>query len=125
MINRFTRLSIALIASALSVQVSALEIDCASIIDETVSELRIGAASWWSEDVEKIAGMSAMAACFKAASAYRDQSGGDQAEVDSDPADSAQGESLKDPSPGLSFRPLSGAGSKKPYERVRAKKGGQ
>jgi hypothetical protein len=109
----------------LSVQASALEIDCASIIDETVSELRIGAASWWSEDVEKIAGMSAMAACFKAASAYRDQSGGDRVEADSDSSDSAQGESLKDPSPGLSFRPLSGAGSKKPYERVRAKKGGQ
>lgn len=42
MSNRFTRLSIALIASALSVQALALEIDCASIIDETVSELRLG-----------------------------------------------------------------------------------
>ena len=125
MSNRFSRLSIALITSALSVQASALEIDCASIIDETVRELSIGAASWWSEDVEKIAGMSAMAACFKAASAYRDQSGGGQVEADSDASDSTEGDSLNDPSPGLSFRPLSGVGSKKPYERVRAKKGGQ
>mgnify|MGYP001165686761 FL=1 len=125
MSNRFSHLSTALIASALSVQASALEIDCASIIDETVSELRIGAASWWSEDVEKIAGMSAMAACFKVASAYCDHSGENRVEADSDPSDSAQGESPKDPSPGLSFRPLSGAGSKKPYERARGKKGGQ
>jgi hypothetical protein len=66
-----------------------------------------------------------MAACFKAASAYRDQSGGDQVEADSDASDSTEGDSLNDPSPGLSFRPLSGAGSKKPYERVRAKKGRQ
>lgn len=124
MSNRFSPLSIALIASALSVQASALEIDCTSIIDETVSELRIGAASWWSEDVEKIAGMSAMAACFKAASVYRDQPEGDRVEAGSDPSDSTEGDSLKEPSPGLSFRPISGAGSKKPYERVRAKKGG-
>ena len=117
MSNRFTRLSIALIASALSVQVSALEIDCASIIDETVSELRIGAASWWSEDVEKMAGMAAMTACFKATAEYSVTSARDSGEGVSETSSAKAGSSA-----GLSFRPLSGSASKKPYERARARK---
>ena len=36
--------------------------DCEAVVTQTVAELRVGAKAWWSDDVEKMAGMAAMSA---------------------------------------------------------------
>lgn len=117
-----SRLFVALTAVVGSLQVCAEEstterIDCGAIVDQTVKELGVGAASWWSEDVEKMAGMAAMTACFKATAAYSVTSARDSGEGVSETSSAKAGSSS-----GLSFRPLSGSASKKPYERARARK---
>ena len=115
-------LSVAFITVVGSSPVSAEEssterVDCGVIVAQTVSELSVGAASWWSEDVEKMAGKAAMTACFKATAAHSLTSGDNVGAGVSDRASAKT-----DSSSSLSFRPLSGSASKKPYERARARK---
>ena len=122
MMKRLTSPAIMLLAFFSSTNASAEAVDCGSIVQETVTELRLGAASWWSEDVEKMAGMAAMTACFKAAAdaTYKSdsQEGAISANASSQEAASSQTNSAST----LTFRPLSGSASKKPYERARARK---
>ena len=101
---------------------SAATTDCSVIVSQTVSEMRVGAKSWWSDDVEKMAGMAAMSACFKVVSRQSMNSVGNRGEAVSSASSTAGAEAQQSASSGLSFRPLSGSASKKPYERARARK---
>ena len=122
MMKRLSSPAIMLLAFLSSTNASAEAVDCGSIVQETVAELRVGATSWWSEDVEKMAGMAAMTACFKAVAGatYKSDSQevADSANAPSQEAASSQTNSAST----LTFRPLSGSASKKPYERARARK---
>lgn len=121
---------IVLTVFAVSIGVSAEEsssenietIDCGSIVGQTVSEMRVGAEAWWSDDVEKMAGMAAMTACFKARSAYLVRPDSDPSNDTSDAPSVTDAGTQGNTSTSLSFRPLSGSASKKPYERARARK---
>ena len=101
---------------------SAATTDCSVIVSQTVSEMRIGAKAWWSDDVEKMAGMAAMSACFKVVSRQSMSSVGNRGEAVSGASSTTGAEAQQSASSGLSFRPLSGSASKKPYERARARK---
>ena len=101
---------------------SAATTDCSVIVSQTVSEMRVGAKSWWSDDVEKMAGMAAMSACFKVMSRQSMNSVGNRGEAVSGASSTTGAEAQQNASSGLSFRPLSGSASKKPYERARARK---
>jgi len=101
---------------------SAATTDCSVIVSQTVSEMRVGAKAWWSDDVEKMAGMAAMSACFKVVSRQSINSGGNRGEAVSGASSTTGAEAQQSASSGLSFRPLSGSASKKPYERARARK---
>jgi len=61
------RLAPSLVVSALLIapELFANTANCEAIAAETVSELKAGAAGWWSEDGERLAGMAAASACFK------------------------------------------------------------
>lgn len=96
--------------------------DCSVIVSQTVSEMRVGAKAWWSDDVEKMAGMAAMSACFKVVSRQSKNSVGNLGEAVSGASSMTGAEAQQSASSGLSFRPLSGSASKKPYERARARK---
>ena len=96
--------------------------DCSVIVSQTVKEMRVGAKVWWSDDVEKMAGMAAMSACFKAVSAQSINAAGNEGEAISGASSTTGAEAQQSTSSGLSFRPLSGSASKKPYERARARK---
>lgn len=96
--------------------------DCSVIVSQTVSEMRVGAKAWWSDDVEKMAGMAAMSACFKVVSRQSMSSFGNRGEDVSGASSTTGAEAQQNASSGLSFRPLSGSASKKPYERARARK---
>ena len=96
--------------------------DCSVIVSQTVSEMRVGAKAWWSDDVEKMAGMAAMSACFKVVSRQSKNSVGNRGEAVSGASSMTGAEAQQSASSGLSFRPLSGSASKKPYERARARK---
>ena len=96
--------------------------DCEAVVTQTVAELRVGAKAWWSDDVEKMAGMAAMSACFKVLSAQSTNSSGGPEDAMSAASSSSDAETRHGSSQGLSFRPLSGSASKKPYERARARK---
>ena len=96
--------------------------DCSVIVSQTVNEMRVGAKAWWSDDVEKMAGMAAMSACFKVVSRQSMNSVGNRGEAVSGASSMTGAEAQQSASSGLSFRPLSGSASKKPYERARAKK---
>ena len=96
--------------------------DCSVIVSQTVSEMRVGAKAWWSDDVEKMAGMAAMSACFKVVSRQSMNSIGNRGDAVSGASSTTGAEARQSASSGLSFRPLSGSASKKPYERARARK---
>ena len=96
--------------------------DCASVVSQTVNEMRVGAKAWWSDDVEKMAGLAAMSACFKVVSAQSMSGAGNEQGAMSGVSSATQGKAQESVSSGLSFRPLSGSASKKPYERARARK---
>ncbi len=115
-------LSSALFVSSATMATSQARIDCGAVVDQTVDELRIGAASWWSADVEKMAGMAAMTACYKIRANSTVVSDPDKSDQDRDATEHSEGSTQRSASSGLSFKPLSGAASKKPYERARAKK---
>jgi hypothetical protein len=91
-------------------------------VSQTVDEMRIGAKAWWSDDVEKMAGMAAMSACFKVVSAQSMNVAGNEDEAVSGASSTTGAKTQQSTSSGLSFRPLSGSASKKPYERARARK---
>lgn len=126
----FSHPLVVLTVFALSIGVSAevsssedvVAIDCGSIVAQTVSEMRVGAEAWWSDDVEKMSGMAAMTACFKAISVYQMKSDSDLGKDASDTPSVSDAGTEGDTSSSLSFRPLSGSASKKPYERARARK---
>ena len=96
--------------------------DCSVVVSQTVDEMRIGAKAWWSDDVEKMAGMAAMSACFKVVSAQSMNFAGNEDEAVSGASSTTGAKTQQSTSSGLSFRPLSGSASKKPYERARARK---
>ena len=126
----FSYLSVPLMLVMASVEVSAeagssgstATTDCSVIVSQTVNEMRVGAKAWWSDDVEKMAGMAAMSACFKAASAQSRSSAVNEEEAVSGASSTTGARTQQSTSSGLSFRPLSGSASKKPYERARARK---
>jgi hypothetical protein len=96
--------------------------DCSLVVSQTVDEMRIGAKAWWSDDVEKMAGMAAMSACFKVVSTQSMNFAGNEDEAVSGASSTTGAKTQQSTSSGLSFRPLSGSASKKPYERARARK---
>ena len=98
--------------------VSATTADCETIAAATVSELKVGAADWWTEDTARMAGMAAASACFKTLSAVAESSSeiADTRQASDEDADAAD-ESTE--FMGLEVRPLSGPPSRKPYERTR------
>jgi len=111
------RLAPSLVVSALLIapELFANTANCEAIAAETVSELKAGAAGWWSEDGERLAGMAAASACFKT-----------QANLAQSASDTAPGQAALESSQdeatefmGLEVRPLSGPPSRKPYERTR------
>lgn len=126
----FSYLSVPLMLVMASVEVSAeagssggaATTDCSVIVSQTVNEMRVGAKAWWSDDVEKMAGMAAMSACFKAVSAQSRSSAVNEEEAVSGASSTTGARTQQSTSSGLSFRPLSGSASKKPYERARARK---
>lgn len=93
---------------------SATTLDCEVIAAETISELKAGAADWWTEDTAKMAGMAAASACFKTL-ANMGVSGDDAAT----PRETGQSAEDRTEFMGLEVRPLSGPPSRKPYERNR------
>lgn len=128
--KRFSSFLVPLILVVASVEASAeagssestATTDCSVIVSQTVSEMRVGAKAWWSDDVEKMAGMAAMSACFKVVSRQSKNSVGNLGEAVSGASSMTGAEAQQSASSGLSFRPLSGSASKKPYERARARK---
>lgn len=126
----FSYLSVPLMLVVASIEVSAeagplgstATTDCSVIVSQTVTEMRVGAKTWWSDDVEKMAGMAAMSACFKVVSAQSRSSAGTEEDAVSGASSTEVAKTPQSTSSGLSFRPLSGSASKKPYERARAKK---
>ena len=128
--KRFSSFSVPLMLVVASVEASAeagssesaATTDCSVIVSQTVSEMRVGAKAWWSDDVEKMAGMAAMSACFKVLSSHSMSSVANRGEVVSGASSTTGAEAQQNASSGLSFRPLSGSASKKPYERARARK---
>ena len=128
--KRFSSFSVPLFLVVASVEASAeagssestATTDCSVIVSQTVSEMRVGAKAWWSDDVEKMAGMAAMSACFKVVSRQSKNSVGNRGEAVSGASSMTGAEAQQSASSGLSFRPLSGSASKKPYERARARK---
>ena len=128
--KRFSSFSVPLMLVVASVEASAeagssestATTDCSVIVSQTVSEMRVGAKAWWSDDVEKMAGMAAMSACFKVVSAQSMNSAETKDEAVSGAPSTSGAEAQQNASSGLSFRPLSGSASKKPYERARARK---
>ncbi|GEM_PF-1554654 len=100
---------------------------CADIIQDTIAELRAGAGALWSEEAEGIARAAAGSACIKATSgryATKAESTEESTEmsVASDGAQEGKTEEASDGSwsvGGLTFRGMSGAPSKKPYQRER------
>lgn len=105
---------------------SANAINCESIVEATVAEVKVGAAGWWTEDTQRMAGMAAMTACFKAAAALATQAADADAPVQDQTANNtatgAPAASGSDnESSGFVIRPLGGVVSKKPYERARGK----
>ena len=128
--KRFSSFSVPLMLVVGSVEASAdagssestATTDCSVVVSQTVSEMRVGAKAWWSDDVEKMAGMAAMSACFKAVSAQSRSADAREQESVSGASSATGAMTQKSTSSGLSFRPLSGSASKKPYERARARK---
>ena len=128
--KRFSSLSVPLMLVVGSIEASAeadssertANPDCSVIVSQTVNEMRVGAKTWWSDDVEKMAGMAAMSACFKAVSARSRSAAGNEDEAVSGASSTTGATTQQSTSSGLSFRPLSGSASKKPYERARARK---
>jgi len=128
--SNFSRLLATLTFLLTSVEVSAEmkassnteTIDCGSVVSQTVTEMRVGAEAWWSDDVEKMVGMAAMSACFKVLSAHATNASNDAEGTASKASAKGDATAQSDASSSLSFRPLSGSASKKPYERARARK---
>ena len=128
--KRFSSFSVPLMLAVASVEAfaeagsseSTATTDCSVIVSQTVSEMRVGAKAWWSDDVEKMAGMAAMSACFKVMSRQSMNFAGNRGEAVSGASSTTGAEAQQNASSGLSFRPLSGSASKKPYERARARK---
>ena len=128
--ERFLSVSVPLMLVLASIEASAeagssgstATTDCSVIVSQTVSEMRVGANAWWSDDVEKMAAMAAMSACFKVISAQSMNSAENKDEAVSAASSTTGPTTQQSTSSGLSFRPLSGSASKKPYERSRARK---
>ena len=128
--KRFSSFSVPLMLVVASVEASAeagssestATTDCSVIVSQTLSEMRVGAKAWWSDDVEKMAGMAAMSACFKVVSRQSMNSAGNDGKAVKGGSSVAGARTQQSTSSGLSFRPLSGSASKKPYERARSRK---
>ena len=112
--TRYFPLIAAIGLGATAGNISAADTLCEQIADETVAEMKAGAASWWTEDTARMAGMAAASACFKT-----------RAMVATAPAVPQQAEAESGPEAettdfmGLLVKPLSGPPSRKPYERTR------
>lgn len=91
------------------------EADCQLVVADTVAEVRAGFAGDWTDQLERLVRSSAGAACVKVRSERydSDQAAGKGASS-GDPADA------NDDGDSLTFRPLSGSPSKKPYQRARS-----
>jgi hypothetical protein len=92
--------------------------DCEAITAATVSELKAGAADWWTEDTARMAGMAAASACFKTLSAVAESSIESKETRQASDDDAGAAEETTE-FMGLEVRPLSGPPSRKPYERTR------
>jgi len=119
-----------LIMAVLTVTAKA-ETDCTSVVTATVAEIKAGAGDRWSQPIENLVRSAAGSACVKALSGRYGQralSTGvpstdagphaislDEAEPVADDSSAASAES----STGISFKPLSGSPTRKPYERQR------
>jgi len=112
----FPRLAPSLVVSALLITpgLSANTVNCEAIAAETVSELKAGAADWWSEDSARMAGMAAASACFKTQASLAQSTDDTAPEQETSDTEQEATEFM-----GLEVRPLSGPPSRKPYERTR------
>lgn len=119
------------------------QVDCAAVVADTVAELRAGAGQDWSEHSEAMARAAAGSACVKTQSLRYDARGrgvadgapqwrasgesgalteeavGSSAlsEPESEPPSTTEDASAESSVGGFTLRPLSGAPSKKPFER--------
>jgi hypothetical protein len=113
-IKNFCRFTTAVFFTAICGSGAASDVLCERVAQETLMELKAGAADWWTEDTARMAGMAAASACFKTqamlthAPVTPDQSDADFTE------DEESTEFM-----GLQVKPLSGPPSRKPYERTR------
>jgi hypothetical protein len=113
-IRRYFFLITAIGFSTTAGSIAAADALCELIADETVSEMKAGAASWWTEDTARMAEMAAASACFKTrAMATTVHAVPQQEEAESGPK--AETTDFM----GLQMSPLSGPPSRKPYERKR------
>jgi len=107
------------------------ETDCASVVTATVAEIKAGAGDRWSQPVENLVRSAAGSACVKALSGRYGQSAlsTDEPMTDAGPhvtsldetepvADNTSAASAESGT-GITFKPLSGSPTRKPYERQR------
>lgn len=144
---------IASCAALLSAQAATAAGSCDAVVDDTIAEIRAGADSWWSNDLENLARAAAGSACVKArsqryagsaspnAGSLADSrlvtpepavesegsrsriAAGSAATSDASGASAAEEDGQSLSVGGLTFRSMSGSPAKKPYERVRDSKG--
>lgn len=110
------RVVTAVILTGVSWCAASAETDCQLVVAETVAEVRAGFSAVWTEQSEQLARSAAGAACVKAQSG-RYGAGGTLGAAQSSGASDDPG---NDDGEGLTFRPLSGSPSKKPYQRARS-----
>lgn len=91
---------------------------CAGVVEDTVAELKAGAAGWWSAEAEALVRTSAGSACVKALSSRYGVGGSNDVNAEALEPDTAATAAKTDEEP-LDFKPLSGSPAKKPFERRR------
>jgi len=112
--KNFCRFTTAVFFTAICGSGAAGDVLCERVAQETLMELKAGAADWWTEDTARMAGMAAASACFKTqAMLIRAPVAPDQSDTDS--TENEESTAFM----GLQVRPLSGPPSRKPYERTR------
>ena len=86
---------------------SANQTNCDEIVSQTVTEMKVGASGWWTEDTARMAAMAAATACFKTKA------------VEITKAPPQETESVNSNKfMGLKVKPLTGPPSRKPYQRT-------
>ena len=107
---------------ALSIAAADAAVQCDQVVEATMAELRLG-TEIWSEQQEAWARTAAASSCLKASSGLYGA-----ADTGSDQLTDKAGESTSEEDDGvfsifsdtgITVEPMSGAPSKKPYERVR------